>query len=380
MNPAAANPLRLARLLHASFWASAIALALAFAAGGGWAIQHGYGDWHVMSDASTRLGTRFLIDPSERWQIFAYLPATAYLFAPLALLPMRVGFVANGLLMVLCAAAAGLIAARVFGLHRLAGIALCVTWPPVVYASAIMGQNASLGLLLTMLSIAGTATRSPWLTALPIGLLLYKPTYAVPLVGVLVIRKAWRECAIVATCALGWYLAGVAAAGGDWSWPAAWWRLIVNYAPGDLAFNGPLSVSATSSLLRAGAPAGVVVAALVVVGALAYVAIVRSGPVEGVTGATLVALAWSPHAWAYDAALALPMLAFVIARLHLPARTGVLFAVYGMAAGFFFSRVLGFDPLLLVTVGGSSLWILFVLVGFRRSSDAVVSPAAAARA
>jgi hypothetical protein len=333
-----------------------------------------------MSDAWARAGTRALLNPPERWQIFAYLPATAYLLAPLASLPLSAGFVANALVMTLCAGLAGLLAARVFAVPRIAAIGLFLTWPPVVYAAAIMGQNASFGLLLSMLAIAGTAARYPLLTALPIGLLLYKPTYALPLIGVLVVRKAWRECGIVGLCALAWYLFSVVASGDDWRWPAAWWHVIMSYAPGDLAFNEPLTVSATSALTGLGVPNAIVILTVVTVAVFGCIAIARSKPVEATTAATLLGLAWGPHAWAYDAVLALPMIAFVLGKLGPPARTYVLFGLYVLAAGLFFSRALGFDSLLLITVGGSSSWILGTLLLRQRSgSDAGLSPTATVR-
>jgi hypothetical protein len=352
-------------MMRTLFWTCAVAFALAIAAGGFWSIHNGYGDWHPMLAAWQRIGTRALTDPLERWQIFVYLPATAYLFAPFESLSMNVGFVANAVVMMLCAVLAGLLAARVYGLTTRMAIGLFVTWPPAVYAAAILGQNASFGLLLSMLAIAGTAAQSPLLTALPIGLLLYKPTYALPLIGVLVVRKRWRECGIVALCAAAWYLFSVRASGNDWQWPAALWRVILSYAPGDLAFSGPLAISATSTLLRLGVSTTIVALCLVAVAALGYLAVARAKPVEAMTGATLLALAWSPHAWAYDAALALPMIAFVLAKLAPFARTCALFVLYGIAAGFFFSRVLGFDLLLFITVGGSSAWILAALWGRR---------------
>jgi hypothetical protein len=74
------------------------------------------------------------------------------------------------------------------------------------------------------------------------------------------------------------------------------------------------------------------------------------------------------------------MIAFVLGKLGPPARTYVLFGLYVLAAGLFFSRALGFDSLLLITVGGSSSWILGTLLLRQRSgSDAGLSPTAAAR-
>lgn len=365
-------------LLRTLFWTWAIAFALAIAAGGFWSIHHGYGDWHPMLAAWQRVGTRGLADPPQRWQIFAYLPATAYLFAPFQSFSMNVGFVANAVVMMLCAVLAGLLSARVYALPTPTAIGLFVTWPPAVYAAAILGQNASFGLLLSMLAITGTAARSPLLTALPIGLLLYKPTYALPLIGVLVVHKRWRECSIVALCAAVWYLFSVLASGYDWQWPAALWRLILSYAPGDLAFNGPLAISATSTLLRMGVSTMVVALCLVAVAALGYLAVARAKPVEAMTGAMLLALAWSPHAWAYDAVLALPMIAFALGKLQPYPRTVALLALYGVASCFFFSRVLGFDSLIFITVGGSSAWVLEALLGWRRSRNDVALSSATA--
>jgi hypothetical protein len=268
--------------------------------------------------------------------------------------------------MTVCAGIAGMIAARVFALSWPAAVGFFVLWPPVVYAAAIVGQNAPFGLLLTMLSLAGFKKNVPLLTALPAGLLLYKPMYAVPLIGVMVVRRAWRECSIVGACALVWYVFSAIAAGGDWSWPQAWARLIVRYAGGDLAFNAPLTISATGTLLRASVPVALVVLAVLAVAAAGCIAIARSEPVEAVAGATLLALAWSPHAWAYDAALALPMIAYASAVLRHPLRTRVLLIAYAIAASFIFSRELHFDPLLVITVGGSSCWLAYHLCAERR--------------
>ena len=130
---------------------------------------------------------------------------------------------------------------------------LYVLWPPVVYAAAIIGQNAPFGVLLAQVAIAGIARRSLALTAVPLGLLLYKPTYALPLIGVLLLRAPLREIGIVAAMGAGWYVASVAATGGDWGWPAEWAGLIARYAPGDLSVNAVFVVSVPGLLARVGA-------------------------------------------------------------------------------------------------------------------------------
>ncbi|MDP9107227.1 MAG: hypothetical protein M3N49_15015, partial [Candidatus Eremiobacteraeota bacterium] len=80
--------------------------------------------------------------------------------------------------------------------------------------------------------------------------------------------------------------------------------------------------------------------------------------------ACLAGVALSPHALAYDAALALPMIAFTASQLAEPARTRMLLAVFLVAPLFFLSSLLHFDPLALVVIGGTGAWIYAVNVPF----------------
>ena len=50
------------------------------------------------------------------------------------------------------------------------------------------------------------------------GVLLLKPTIALPFVVLLLVRREWKACGVVAVCAVVWYLGSVAASAGDWNW------------------------------------------------------------------------------------------------------------------------------------------------------------------
>ena len=349
-------------LLRFVFWGWSGAVALAMASAAGWSIRHGAGDWRVFVAAGSLAGTHEIINPPEAWQIFLYLPGAAWAFVPSAHVPLAVSFVADAIFMLACAAAAGAVASRTYGLSRTLGVGAFVLWPPVVYAAAIIGQNAPFGLLLAQLTIAGIARRSLALTALPLGLLLYKPTYALPLIGVLLLRARFRELGVIAAIGFGWYVVSVAATGGDWRWPAEWATLIARYAPGDLSVNAAFVVSVPGLLARAGAGLPAIVA-VVAAGALAVAfALRRAGEVEAASAACLAGVALSPHALAYDAALALPMIAFTAARLAEPARTRLLLALFTLAPLFFVSPLLRFDPLALVVIGGTCAWLYVRLI------------------
>ncbi len=356
------------RSLRLVFWGWSAAVALALASAAGWSVGHGAGDWRVFAAAGSLAGTHALIAPPEAWEIFVYLPGAAWAFVPFAKLPLALSFCMDAVLMLACAAAAGVVAARTYGLSRAVCGWLYVLWPPVVYAAAIIGQNAPFGLLLAQLTIAGIARRSLALTAVPLGLLLYKPTYALPLIGVLLLRARLRELGIVAAVGAGWYVASVAATGGDWGWPAEWARLIARYAPGDLSVNAVFVVSVPGLLARAGAGMPVLAAVVAAAAVAVALAVRRAGAVEAASAVCLAGLALSPHALAYDAALALPMIAFTASRLTEPDRTRLLLVLFAVAPLFFISPLLRFDPLALVVIGGTCAWVWIRLVPRRATA------------
>lgn len=361
--------------LRPLLWAWSCAVALALASACVWSVRHGAGDWRVFASAGSLAGTRALLAPPQAWQAFFYLPGAAWALVPFARMPLSVSFAINGVSMLICAVLAGALAARTFAGNASGtpasrtvvwrsrdAVATFVLWPPVVYGAAIAGQNAPLGLLLAQLAIAGVAARSVALTAVPIGLLLYKPTYALPFVVLLVVRRRVRELAMVGGIGVVWYAASAVATGGDWGWPLEWTHLIAHFAAGDFAVNAPFAVSLPGVLIRLGAGPGPVVAVVLLAVVACAVTFRRVGAVEAACAGCLAGLALSPHAWAYDAVLALPMIAYTASRLDERMRTRLLLGLALIAPLFFVSPLLGFDPLALVTIGGTLAWLAIRLL------------------
>jgi hypothetical protein len=344
-------------LLQTVLWGWTISLAVLIASAAGWSIRNGAGDWRVFAAAGARVGTPELLNPPEAWQSFFYLPGVAWALAPFAHVPLTTSFLLNAFLMLACAAVAGVIAARTYGLDRATAVALYAFWSPVIYAVAIIGQNAPFGLLLAQIAIAGMVRGSVVLTAIPIGLLLYKPTYAVPMIGLLVARARWRELAIVGAMASMWYGFGVTATGGDWDWPTTWSHLLTRFAAGDLSVNAPFAVSLPALLVRTGTSVPAVACMTAIVALVAAVPLRRAPAAEAGSAVCLIGLALSPHAWAYDAGLALPMIGCAAATLADPGRTRLLLALSLVVPLFFASRQLGFDPLAVVVIGGALAWL-----------------------
>lgn len=349
-----ADPLR---LRPDQFWFWALLLTLSAAAPALFTIAHGYGDWRAFALSGIRVGSSALLHPSELWQAFLYPPAAAYAIAPFARLPAGVGYAVTAGCMVICAAGSAFVAARTYGFHTATAIVFVFAWWPTLYGTLVVAQNATFGLLCTVLAITGMATGSVVLTALSVGVLLYKPMYALPFIWVLVVRGRIRELALVAALGCGWYLASVPAAGGDWAWPRTLAQLIATYAESDFQMNSMLSIGLPGTLHRFGiGPVAIAFIAAFAAGIATY-RLSKVDALEAGTAASLLGLALSPHAWGYDAALVMPALFFVAARVREPTRTRLFIAAYGLAPTLLLTPMLCFDPLLIVVVGGSLAWI-----------------------
>ncbi len=314
-----AAPLRIApRRLR--LWATTLAILglvpVVGAPGAGWS------DWPAFWSGGAMAGSAAILTPASQfaWRaargelaaFFPYPPGAAWLFGPAASLPLPASFALYGLLVLAAAAGAGFIAARVYRLDRTVALLAVLAWAPVM-SSIVIGQNGPLALLLTLAAIAALVEGRDGLAGACAGLLLYKPTFAAPLLLLLLVRGHRRALVAVVAVALGWYLASTAATGGDWAWPAAWLGGIAGYQGIDFAGNADKAVSLPGLLLRLGLP-WPVIAGLAGCVLLASLPILRRRPIlEAASYASLLGVALSPHAWGYDAALVLPAMLWFLA-------------------------------------------------------------------
>ena len=327
------------------------------------AFAAGLHDWPAFWSAGATAGTPDLVDTARHlaWQrahglpeaFFAYPAGSAWLFAPFGWLPITAGFVLHGLLMLAAAIAAGWVAAPVYGLDRRVSVLAVLAFAPVT-ASVVLGQNGTLGLLLAVVAIAGLVTGRPLVAGLAIGLLLYKPTFAIPLIGLLLLRGRWRELLVVALAGALWYVAGVVAAAGDWLWLNPWLTGLGGYLDLDFAGNADKAVSLPGLLARLGLPGVVPVIAAVALVAVSLPRLARAPMLEAASVACLLGVAVSPHAWGYDAALAVPFLLWLLAGhgpLGTSPRTIVVVAAYVLAPFWLVSRQTVVSAVAIVVLG-----------------------------
>jgi len=338
-----------------------------------------YWDWVDFYVAGAMAGTRALLDPAAHaaWgaahklpvTAFAYMPGFAWALAPTEHLSIPWGFALNAVLMSGMAIVAARLAARVYSLDGAQAIYMTIGWAPVT-AAVVTGQNSPLALVLSLIAIDGLARDDSLRTGLVVGALAYKPTYALAFGLLLLIYKKWKAIAVVAACGAIWYALSASAAGGDWMWPRPYLQSLAEYVGPDFAYNRYKAVSVPGVLMLAGVSSNVAfgLGMLLLVGALAWLRIrgVEIGKAASLTGA--IAVATSPHAWPYDAAIALPALFWVASNGEEPGRTRGIVLAYAVAPLWLASHALGFDPFAGVVIVGTG--VLLVGAGERKGERA----------
>jgi hypothetical protein len=332
------------------------------------AFVNDFHDWPAFWSAGATVGTPDLVsaDAHIAWQRANGLPAafwpypagTAWLFAPFSALPLDVSFVVWAVLMLACVVVAGAIAGPVFGLGRSVGVLAVLAFAPVT-ASIVIGQNGPLGLLLAVIAISSLVADRVLPTGLAIGALFFKPTWALPLAGLLVLRRRWAALGVVAVAVGVWYLLGVAAAAGDWGWVSVWLAGVADYVAADYAANADKAVSLPGLIARLPVPAWVPVATGIALVAVAIPRLIRAPIAEAAAGACLVGVAASPHAWGYDAALVVPWLLWAMSANGLaePWKTRIVVAAYLAGPLWLVSRQTQVSVIAIVVIGLTVVWL-----------------------
>jgi hypothetical protein len=304
-------------------------------------------DWDAQRQAQLELHP----DAPGSFLPFAYPPFVVLPY--FALLPL--GFVAGWLVHTLAMGAllfAGVhalrpmlprAAARTFALF-----VLLLTFYPM-FRGVVGGQNTALTFAIVAVTWRLLHERQDVAAGIVAGLLLYKPQFGIPLVGLLLLARRPGVMAGAGVSAAGLYLAGAAI--GGWGWIGWWWSQIGRFHAMDQDINAPNSIGVLGFLeavLGPGSPlalaAGAVLSAAVVLLAMWLWWSERTDPGLrwGVTALALVLI--PPHSMFYDAGVAGLALACFIERTgERGAATAAV--VWGAALLTPLSGVLGFSPM-----------------------------------
>jgi hypothetical protein len=327
-----------------------------------------WNDWTPFWSAGGTAGTASLMDsrlhmlwqtahgvPTDPWR---YPPVIAYLYWPASLLPLGLGFAINTGVMLVMLAVAGLLLARIFGLSRDFTVRLAFAWTPAL-APIDMGQNTTLALVLALWTIDALRRDRDVEAGLAAGLLMYKPTLGLPLLGFLVLRRRWRSVSVATVVVAAGYLLSVAAAAGDWLWPVAWWNGMEPLIAHDLARNADKTISIPGLIGRiSGLPSWLGYAAGAVIVLLALRGLIRARMVEAASAACLVGLVAGPRVWSYETGLLLPLLAWAVAGgLAEPWRTRLIHPAIVVGISWWISPLTVVSGVAVVVIAAMLLWL-----------------------
>lgn len=287
--------------------------------------------------------------------MYPYAPHVAAAYAPLSELPYRAAYVLHSALMV-----SALIGAlwtirpmvplvgRWFG----ATVAATVTAYPV-FIGVLGGQNTAVSLLLIAATWRAWHDDRDGVAGVALALLLFRPQYALPLIGLALLDRRWRTVAAASLGGVGVWLANAAVAGTGWL--TTWYDGVRPLLEADAEINAANEI----------APIGVLVALFgesaiaVVIGGAISAAIVLGlmglwwrRPVDltsrmAITTAALTLL--GPHAIYYDSALLLFSVVVLLDRRHLSPAGAAFIWIAGLVH--LTKSVADTSPLIVVVLG-----------------------------
>ena len=322
-------------------------------------------DWLDFYIAGAMAGTHALLDPATHaaWgathhlpvTAFVYMPGFAWVLVPAAHLPLAAGFALNAVVMFACCVLAAPVAARAYGFSWQFCLLTILAWAPTT-AAIVTAQNSPAGALLSLVAVLGFARDDALLTGLSVGALMYKPTYALPFILLLLVWRRWKAFGVVCACGVAWYLLSVSATGGDWLWPIAYLRSLSGYVGPDFMGNRFKAISLPGLLMLVRTPHALAFVAGLAALAAGLVRMARVPALEAASMAGLVGLVASPHAWPYDAAVALPAIFWVMRAVAEPWRTRIIVGAFAIAPLWLASNVIRVDLLAFVIIGGALFW------------------------
>lgn len=182
--------------------------------GGGTDYPHFYNAGKIFHDAGNQLYRQDVKEVA----LFPYPPFVAAVYYPLSLLDYRVSYAVYTMLMAFAVAlAVCLIVHGMLGTTAPYDLAIgtALTYFPMV-AAVLWGQNTAITFLLFTLVWFTGSREKEWLAGFFLGLMLYKPQFAVPLIGLHLLSGRFRTVASSMIVAAGLYLIGVCVYGPFW--------------------------------------------------------------------------------------------------------------------------------------------------------------------
>lgn len=314
-------------------------------------------DWQTQAEAQAGL----FGGDEDVFQVFAYPPFVAHAYSPLAKLPYSVAYALHTAFMLAVVAAAVVVLRRILprvDAWPLEAFVLAAGFYPL-YRAVTGGQNSAISLLIVVGGYWALSRDREVLAGVLLGLLLYKPQLALPVIGLLAVRN-WRSLGGVAATATSYWVWGTGLGGP--AWIGAWVGNIESFNEADQEVNGVKNVNLVGfaeRLLGTGSAAayavgGALAAALAI--ALIWVWRDRRIPLDLQMAAVACGMLLIPlHVMFYDAGLLVLPFA-ILANRH--GRDGTKRLLGLVLLGFLgaFADTFGFSTLFFAVVL-TSVWV-----------------------
>lgn len=316
------------------------------------------GDGNLLYDLDRQAESQVGFWEDEDAQIlYAYPPVVAAVYAPLSALGYQWLYLVHTLAMIAALylstrLLASLVPWMADPVWRLAALAYAFTFLPL-FVGSFVGQNTAL-LVLALCSVWwGLEHRRDLIAGLAAGLLVLKPQYGVPVVGLIFLARRWSAfgAAMVTTLAV-WALSALVSGPG---WVSNWWDLVSSLSTIDQGANLTREVSIlglAESFLGSGSSAASaiwLVGVVVVVGAVLWR--LRQRPMLDRYALALVPpmlMLIAPHALYYDAGSLLLSLAILWPTVPPSKRMWVLAGWFLGGVAYLLHEPLGVQPVALV--------------------------------
>jgi hypothetical protein len=319
------------------------------------------GDGHLLYDLDTQIEVQaWLWQDEGKFILYAYPPVLAGVYAPISTLDYRVAYLIHtaamvGALVLSVRLLSSLVPLLGEPRHRLAAVAFALAYFPMLVGTFI-GQNTPLVVLGLSAVWWGLAHQRDTLAGVAAGLLLLKPQYGVPVLGLVFLARYWH--ALIAALVSAVALAVVSIAVSGIGWFGAWWGLVSSLSTVDMGGNVAKEVSIlgiAESVLGAGSTAARVVWVIALVGIVPAVVWrlrghVRLDPIS-LSLVPPMLLLIAPHALYYDSGMLLVSVAALLPTLPARWRPPVLalFVVGGLA--YLAPVSIGVQPVALLGLG-----------------------------
>lgn len=316
-----------------------------------------------------------LLGDETGYLAFAYPPHVAVAYTPLAALPYRISYLVHTALMTGAVLAALALIRPMLGVvdrwYWVTAAAALSVFP--VFRAVGAGQNTALTLLLIAVVWRALSDDRELIAGVAAGLLLFRPQYAIPIIGLLFIGGNRRAVAAAVSVAVGTWLANAALLGPGWF--SGWLDEVGSFIETDAEVNAHNSVS-WLGFGRAvlGPDAGTAVGGLLAIATAGVLVAMwwrsdRFDLVTRIAATTVGVVLMSPHAMFYDAGLLVIPVLVAIDRGWLGVRAAAAF--WALALGHLVAGELGATPLAILVGAG---FMIVLANSLTAPSDGPIEP------